>query len=40
MIRAGDRLPDVALLDASGASTSLAAFGSEATLMIFLRHLA
>ncbi len=36
----GDPLPNVALSDPSGAAVSLADFRREATLLIFLRHLA
>ena len=40
MVKAGDRLPDVALTGPDGAQVALRAFGGEHTLLIFLRHLA
>jgi peroxiredoxin len=39
-VSVGDPLPDIMLLDPSGAATSLSAFAGEHTLLIFLRHLA
>jgi peroxiredoxin len=39
-VRAGDRIPDVEVVDASGDRVALGAFGGEHTLLIFLRHLA
>lgn len=36
----GDTLPDIVLTDPSGDRVSLAGFGGEHTLLIFLRHLA
>lgn len=35
----GTRIPDLPLLDARGARTSLRAFEGEATALIFMRHL-
>jgi peroxiredoxin len=39
-LQIGDRLPDVTLLTATGEQTDLRAWRGEATLLIFLRHLA
>lgn len=36
----GDRLPDLALSDTGGRTVSLASLAGEATLIVFLRHLA
>ena len=39
MLRPGDAVPDLTLLDATGSRTSLRGFRGEATALIFLRHL-
>jgi peroxiredoxin len=39
-LRPGDPLPDLPLLDATGAPVSLSAFRGEHVLLVFLRHLA
>jgi hypothetical protein len=39
-VRAGDPIPAVEVVDASGDRVALGAFGGEHTLLIFLRHLA